>query len=140
MSRDLAVVLFSAVLATLNPSLLAATTMMLLLPNPKRLMLGYLLGAYMSSIVSGLIIVYSVHGSSLVRTRITCSARLETSRSARWPWSAHSYSRPSATHRCNVGVNGEKRRRRARGRRRTPGGSACSREDPRASHSLSGPR
>ena len=39
MSRDLAVVLFSAVLATLNPSLLAATTMMLLLPNPKRLML-----------------------------------------------------------------------------------------------------
>ncbi len=67
MSRDLAVVLFSAVLATLNPSLLAATTMMLLLPNPKRLMLGYLLGAYMSSIVSGLIIVYSVHGSSLVK-------------------------------------------------------------------------
>lgn len=67
MSRDLAVVLFSAVLATLNPSLLAATTMMLLLPNPKRLMLGYLLGAYTSSIVSGLVIVYSVHGSSLVK-------------------------------------------------------------------------
>ena len=67
MSRDLAVVLFSAVLAALNPSLLAATTMMLLLPNPKRLMLGYLLGAYTSSIVSGLVIVYSVHGSSLVK-------------------------------------------------------------------------
>jgi hypothetical protein len=28
----------------LNPTLLTATTVMLLLPNPKRLMLGYLLG------------------------------------------------------------------------------------------------
>lgn len=67
MSRDVAVVLSSALLATLNPSLLAATTLMLLLPNPKRLMLGYLLGAYTSSIVSGLVIVYSLHGSSVVK-------------------------------------------------------------------------
>ncbi len=67
MNRDVAVVLFSAVLATLNPSLVAATTVMLLLPNPKRLMFGYLLGAYMSSIVSGLVIVYSLHGSSVVK-------------------------------------------------------------------------
>jgi hypothetical protein len=66
MSRDVAVVLFSSLLATLNPSLLAATTVMLLLPNPKRLMLGYLLGAYTSSIISGLVIVYSLHGSSVV--------------------------------------------------------------------------
>jgi Sap, sulfolipid-1-addressing protein len=62
-----AAVLFSAVLATLNPSLLAATTVMLLLPNPKRLMLGYLLGAYTTSIVSGLVIVCSLHGSSVVK-------------------------------------------------------------------------
>ena len=31
--------------AALNPTLLAATTVMLLLPKPKRLLLGYLLGA-----------------------------------------------------------------------------------------------
>lgn len=67
MSRDIAVVLFSAVWATLNPTLLAATTVMLLLPNPKRLMLGYLLGAYTSSIVSGLVIVYTLHGSNVVK-------------------------------------------------------------------------
>jgi hypothetical protein len=31
--------------AALNPTLLTATTVMLLLPSPKRLMLGYLAGA-----------------------------------------------------------------------------------------------
>jgi hypothetical protein len=36
-----------ALLAALNPTLLAATTVMLLLPHPKRLLLGYLLGALM---------------------------------------------------------------------------------------------
>jgi Sap, sulfolipid-1-addressing protein len=49
-----------------NPSLLAPTAVMLLLPQPKRLMLGYLLGAYTSSIASGLAIVFSLHGSSTV--------------------------------------------------------------------------
>jgi Sap, sulfolipid-1-addressing protein len=68
MSRDLGVVLVSAVVATVNPSLLAATTAMLLLPNPKRLMLGYLLGAYTTSVAAGLAIVFSLHGSSAVRT------------------------------------------------------------------------
>ncbi len=66
MNRDVAIVLFAAVLATLNPSLLVATTVMLLLPHPKRLMLSYLLGAYTSSIASGLAIVFSLHGSSAV--------------------------------------------------------------------------
>ncbi len=66
MNRDVAIVLLSAVLATLNPSLLAATTVMLLLPHPRRLMLGYLLGAYTSSVASGLAIVFSLHGSSAV--------------------------------------------------------------------------
>jgi hypothetical protein len=68
MNRDLAIVLLSAVLATLNPSLLAAVTVMLLLPNPKRLMLGYLLGAYTTSIAAGLAIVFSLHGSRAVTT------------------------------------------------------------------------
>ena len=34
---------------------------MLLLPNPKKLMLGYLLGAYMTSITLGLLIVFSLN-------------------------------------------------------------------------------
>ena len=54
MSRDLAIVFVASMLATFNPSLLAAVTVMLLLPNPKRLMLGYLLGAYSTSIGAGL--------------------------------------------------------------------------------------
>jgi MFS family permease len=68
MNRDVVIVLTSAVLATLNPSLLAAVAVMCLLPNPKRLMLGYLLGAYTTSIVSGVAIVYTLHGSGTVRT------------------------------------------------------------------------
>jgi hypothetical protein len=41
---------------------------MLLLPNPKRLMLGYLLGALMTSITLGLVIVSALEGSSAVST------------------------------------------------------------------------
>jgi Sap, sulfolipid-1-addressing protein len=68
MNRDLVIVFFSAAVATFNPSLLAAVTVMLLLPHPKRLMLGYLLGAYTASIAAGLAIVFSLHGSSAVAT------------------------------------------------------------------------
>jgi hypothetical protein len=53
-----------ALFAALNPTLLAATTVMLVLPNPKRLLLGYLLGASMTSITLGLVIVFSLDGSS----------------------------------------------------------------------------
>jgi hypothetical protein len=54
--------------AIFNPSLLAAVTVMLLLPNPKRLMLGYVLGAYTTSITLGLLIVFTLHGSSTENT------------------------------------------------------------------------
>jgi len=54
--------------AALNPTLLAATTVMLLLPRPKRLLLGYLLGAYTTSITVGLAIVYWLHDSHSVST------------------------------------------------------------------------
>jgi hypothetical protein len=54
--------------AALNPVLVGASTVMLLLPNPKRLMLGYLLGALMTSITLGLVIVYALKGSSAVST------------------------------------------------------------------------
>lgn len=68
MSRDLAIVFIASAVAMLNPSLLAAVTVMLLLPNPKRLMLGYLLGAYTTSIVAGLAVVFSLEGSGTVIT------------------------------------------------------------------------
>jgi hypothetical protein len=57
-----------SLLAMFNPSLLAAVTVMLLLPNPKRLMLGYLLGAYTTSITLGLVIVFAIPGSSAENT------------------------------------------------------------------------
>jgi hypothetical protein len=63
MSSDLVSVFLLSLLAMFNPTLLAATTVMLLLPNPKRLMIGYLLGAYTTSIIAGLLIVFSLHGS-----------------------------------------------------------------------------
>lgn len=55
-----------ALLAALNPTLLAATTVMLLLNSPGRLMLGYLLGALMTSVTLGLVIVFSLESSSVV--------------------------------------------------------------------------
>ncbi len=54
--------------ASLNPTLVAATTVMLLLPSPGKLMLGYLLGAYMTSITLGLIIVFSLSNSGTANT------------------------------------------------------------------------
>jgi hypothetical protein len=54
--------------ASLNPTLVAATTVMLLLEKPARLMLGYLLGAYMTSITLGLVIVFSLSNSSATNT------------------------------------------------------------------------
>jgi Sap, sulfolipid-1-addressing protein len=54
--------------ASLNPTLVAATTVMLLLPSPKKLMLGYLCGALLTSITLGLIIVFSFSSSSTTTT------------------------------------------------------------------------
>lgn len=68
MSRDLVSIVVSAALATFNPSLLAAVTVMLLLPRAKRLMLGYLLGAYVTSIGVGLAVVFALNGSGAVNT------------------------------------------------------------------------
>jgi hypothetical protein len=54
--------------ASLNPTLVGATTVMLLLERPARLMWGYLLGAYMTSIALGLVIVFSLSSSSATNT------------------------------------------------------------------------
>jgi hypothetical protein len=61
-------VFFLAFLAALYPTLLAATTVMLMLPRPKRLLLGYLLGAAMTSVTLGLLIVFTLRHSGLVST------------------------------------------------------------------------
>jgi hypothetical protein len=54
--------------AALNPTLLAAVTLMLTLPSPKRLLLGYLLGALVTSITCGLVLVFVLADTSTSST------------------------------------------------------------------------
>jgi hypothetical protein len=61
-------ILLLSLLAALNPTLLAATTVLLLLPHPGRLMLGYWFGAMLMSVTLGLIIVFALEGSGVVST------------------------------------------------------------------------
>jgi hypothetical protein len=61
-------VAFQAFLSVLNPTLIAVTTVILLLPHPGRLMLGYWLGAIITSVTLALLIVFSLQGSSTVST------------------------------------------------------------------------
>jgi hypothetical protein len=68
---DLTSIFFLSLLAMFTPTLLAAVTVMMLMPNPKRLMLGYLLGALTTSITAGLLIVFSLHGSGSESTAHT---------------------------------------------------------------------
>jgi Sap, sulfolipid-1-addressing protein len=65
---DLLSIFLLSLLAMFNPTLLAAVTVMMLLPNTKRLMSGYLLGAYTTSITLGLLIVFSLSDSDSVGT------------------------------------------------------------------------
>jgi hypothetical protein len=61
-------ILLFSLTAAVYPTLLAATTVMLVLPSPRRLLLGYLCGALMTSVTLGLLIVFSLDGSSPVIT------------------------------------------------------------------------
>ncbi|MBV9941483.1 MAG: GAP family protein [Solirubrobacterales bacterium] len=61
-------VILLSLTASLNPTLVAVTTVMLLLEHPARLMGGYLLGAYITSITLGLLIVFSLSNSSATHT------------------------------------------------------------------------
>jgi len=61
--NDLLEIFLLACLAACYPTLLVAVTAMLFLPNPKRLMLGYLLGAYTMGIGLGLVLVYTLQDS-----------------------------------------------------------------------------
>lgn len=68
MGSELADIFVLSLVAMANPTLLAATTVMMLLPNPRRLMAGYLLGAYTTSIISGILIVYALNHSHVTST------------------------------------------------------------------------
>ena len=54
--------------AALNPSLLAAVTIMLTLSRPKRLLGGYLCGAVMTSVTCGLVLVFALPSTSTSST------------------------------------------------------------------------
>lgn len=64
---DLLSIFLLSLLAMFNPTLLAAVTVMMLLANTKKLMLGYLLGAYLTSISLGMLIVFSLEDSGSVQ-------------------------------------------------------------------------
>ena len=67
------IVLFSFASA-LNPTLLAATMVMLLLPRPDKLMLGYWLGAMAMSMASGLLLIYVLQDTGVAnKTKHTLS-------------------------------------------------------------------
>ncbi len=68
MSNQLLDIFLLSLFSMFNPSLLAAVTVMLLLPSPKRLLAGYLLGAYVTSITLGLVIVFTLSNSSATST------------------------------------------------------------------------
>ncbi len=61
-------VILLSLTASLNPTLVGVTTVMLLLPSPAKLMTGYLVGAYLTSITLGLVIVFSLSNSSAKNT------------------------------------------------------------------------
>jgi hypothetical protein len=57
-----------SLVAAANASLLAAVTVMLFLPDPKRLLLGYLAGGLLTSLTIGFLVVFVVHDASSATT------------------------------------------------------------------------
>jgi Sap, sulfolipid-1-addressing protein len=57
-------ILFFSLVAIIDPVIAGAAAVMLLLPEPKRLMLGFVLGALLTSITLGLVIVFVVGGTN----------------------------------------------------------------------------
>lgn len=61
-------ILVLSLLASLNPVLVTATTLMLLLDRPARLMFGWWLGAMLTSVTLGNVIVFALRGSGFEKT------------------------------------------------------------------------
>jgi len=57
-------ILVLSLIAAVDPVLLAAAGVMLLMPSPKRLMLGFVVGALLTSIPLGLVIVFALQDKS----------------------------------------------------------------------------
>jgi hypothetical protein len=57
-----------ALTAAMYPTLLAAVAIMIELDNPKRLLTGYLAGAWLTSMVCGVLLVFTLNGSSVADT------------------------------------------------------------------------
>ena len=57
-------ILFLSLVAIVDPVIAGAATVMLLLPEPKRLMLGFVLGALLTSVTIGLVIVFVAGGTN----------------------------------------------------------------------------
>jgi cytochrome c biogenesis protein CcdA len=66
--HDVFSIFLLSLLAMFNPTLLAAVTIMMLLPEPRKLITGYLLGAYLTSIGLGMAIVFSLHNTAGVES------------------------------------------------------------------------
>jgi hypothetical protein len=63
--------------AALNPTLLAVVAIMLALPNPKRLLIGYLLGAVVTSVTCGLLLVFSLGSGTSGTAKHTVSPAID---------------------------------------------------------------
>jgi Sap, sulfolipid-1-addressing protein len=70
-------VIVLALSAAFNPTELAAATLMLLLPHPQRLLVGYWLGAMLTGTASGLVIVFALEGKAEHTVRHTVSPVVE---------------------------------------------------------------
>jgi hypothetical protein len=57
-----------SLVAAANASLLAAVTVILFLPEPKRLLLGYLAGAMLTSLTIGFLVVFVIHDAGSATT------------------------------------------------------------------------
>jgi hypothetical protein len=66
-----------ALTAAANPTLLAATTLLLTLPRPKRLLLGYWFGAVITIVTWGLVLVFAVSDSAASTTKHTVSSVIQ---------------------------------------------------------------
>lgn len=70
-------VIVLALSAAFNPTELAAATLLLLLPRPERLLLGYWLGAMLTGIASGLVVVFALESKAEHAVRHTVSPVVE---------------------------------------------------------------
>jgi len=103
-------------------------------------MLGHLLGAYTSSIVSGLVIVYSLHGSSVVKNSdnlLSPTGDIALGAVALAGGFILATERDASLRRRHELRKAGKSSAKPK---KSPWRERCSREDPRASPSLSAPR